>query len=157
MANKEIRDYDDYTGADNDGYVIIGGKEGITGGKKLLSSIGGGGYNFVSLTPTEPTSSETYSMTAANKTFYLMDFTKIGAFETFNVTIPSVEEGEFLDILIQIKPNSDDYKILVKNSIGQVLPRLDLSDSIYYYQDVWVQVRILGECYTIAYENSDAS
>ena len=42
MANKEIRDYEDYTGADNDGYVIVGGKEGVTGGKKLLSSIGGG-------------------------------------------------------------------------------------------------------------------
>ena len=44
MANREIRDYPDYTGASNEGYLIVGGKtSNVSGGKILLSDIGGGG------------------------------------------------------------------------------------------------------------------
>jgi hypothetical protein len=39
MANREIRDYPDFTGASNEGYLIVGGIEGVEGGKKLLSDI----------------------------------------------------------------------------------------------------------------------
>lgn len=44
MANREIRDYPDFTGASNEGYLIVGGKTtNVSGGKILLSDIGGGG------------------------------------------------------------------------------------------------------------------
>lgn len=41
MANREIRDYNTFSGDDDEGYLIVGGVEGVEGGKKLLSEIVG--------------------------------------------------------------------------------------------------------------------
>jgi len=41
MANREIRDYETFSGDNDEGYLIVGGVEGVEGGKKLLSEIGG--------------------------------------------------------------------------------------------------------------------
>lgn len=52
MANREIRDYNTFSGDDDEGYLIVGGIEGVEGGKKLLSEIGG------SNVPNYPTTAE---------------------------------------------------------------------------------------------------
>ena len=40
MAKQEIREFGDFTGENNQGYIIVGGKTAdIEGGKKLLSDI----------------------------------------------------------------------------------------------------------------------
>lgn len=41
MANREIRDYNTFSGDNDEGYLIVGGIEGVEGGKKLLSEIVG--------------------------------------------------------------------------------------------------------------------
>lgn len=150
---KEIKEFADFSGTD--GYVIV---DGITnadaGGKKLLSSIGGGGYNIVNVTPTDSSiSNETYEMTIANKTLYIVDFSSLSEIiEHFSIIVPELNSGEYIDTILQIKPNGDDYDVTVKDSQGNRLPRLNDS-GFYWYQNTWVQVKIFANCYELIHEH----
>lgn len=163
----------EYFFGEGEGAVVTVGETNASSGKVnrlvKLSDIGGGGgggsggYTLVRLTPTAVTSEATYALTATNNTLYIVDFNQIAepdSFEYFIVTVPSVASDEYLDIMIQIKPDSiDDFNITIQDSSGNSLPRIDLEDysTASYYRDVWVQVRILGECYTIAYQDPNGS
>lgn len=160
MANKEIRDYPDFAGESNEGYLIVGGKtSSISGGKILLSDIGGGRYNVIRLDPTETTSEETYTIIANNNTLYIVDLNNISdTLYHVRVIVPTISQDEYLNIVIQIKPyENETYDLDVIDSSYNSIPRIDYNYNISSYNETWVQVNILGDCCTVAVKVPNAT
>lgn len=162
MANKEIRDYEDYTGADNEGYLIVGGKEGVTGGKKLLSSIGGGGYTKVTIDATNMYTDDTvgeYNITIPSNNIYAV-ITGIGeGHSTYNVnfTAPTIGNDEVLDSVIEFKLKNNDgngHNINVTNL--EYVTEDDTGGKTYISENNITQIIMLGSCWCIKSSGGDS-
>jgi len=116
----------------------------------------GSDYTLVNLAPTHVTSGDSIEIEVANKTLVTLDLNNVAeTLENVKFVVPSVGEGEYLDIVIQIKPNSDDISVGVYSRQGgtlQSLPGLFATSGMSWFTNKWVQVKILGNLYYVLSE-----
>lgn len=133
MASQAIKEYDDFAG--QDGYIIVDGINDQTpGGKKLLSTIGGGGatYTIETLSGPYTISSDTVQVNLPDnhKIYEITNLPNNG--ETIQIIPPTVTEGEVIDVYINIE-----------------LPETDTSEhTIYVSKLTRISDAFYGGCYS---------
>jgi len=164
MESQAIKEYDDFAG--QDGYVIVDGLDEQTpGGKKLLSTIGGGGYNVVRLAPTTADLINyegnywSFNLNAQNNTLYFIDLngtkqlTSPQEFEKIVVNLPEISNTEYYDVVIQTKGTGlSDYKWEVYYTEGVTQYTMECLDNIdNTYTSENTECKIFGEHYIRSY------
>ena len=150
MENKAIKDYPDFAG--QDGYVIVDGLDGQTpGGKKLLSEVGGSGARYTPVTITNPSVSDgKITISPANNTIVTVTGLPDESFN-FVIVAPQVDEGEYIDIVIQVQTASDDYAEhpIEATGFANVTMDFEFRKTMLASSGSWTHIRLLGKCILI--------
>ena len=160
MANKEIRDYPDFTGESNEGYLIVGGKtSSISGGKILLSDIGGGGGSG-GLSPITPTTiiptleNNVYKIIIPNNNAYYI--ATIDATHDVEITPPTIGENEMYNVVLFVIANDfGDKQMTIAYGDYSIAPLDDESKYGWVHGHGFTQFILFGRGFTMktaAYE-----
>lgn len=153
MANKEIRDYPDFAGESNEGYLIVGGKtSSISGGKILLSDIGGGGSGGLSpITPTTiiPTLEDNVYkiIIPSNNAYYIATID-----DTHNVEItpPTIGANEMYNVVLFVIANDiDEKQMTIAYDDYGIAPLDDESRYGYVHGHGFTQFILFGRGFTM--------
>ena len=158
MASQAIKEYDDFTG--QDGYVIVDGLDEQTpGGKKLLSTIGGGAsYTIETLSGPYTVSSNicTVNIPDNHKIYEITNLPNDG--ETIQIIPPSVTEDEVIDVYINIEiPETDgtSHLISVSNLNRMTDAHGDAVNGTINKYDSFAFIHLIYKYYTLSKESQE--
>jgi hypothetical protein len=129
---------------------------------------GGGGssseYTVNSYSPTNAdVHDKAYTINLANKTLNYLNLSGItygsysSDFEFVDLKLPSIESGEYIDIVIQItNPGDDDFRPRVYDTSNNIITNCinltgDVKSYDSYFGEKKLQVHILGQFYTLCW------
>ena len=150
MSSQAIKEYDDFAG--QDGYVIVNGLDAQTpGGKKLLSTIGGGGLTPITVNAVHTTNLCTVTI-PSNNTFVTVPNINFEEFITIKIVPPTIGSNEVLNVVVELIPESGwDKNITVEGNLHKLGREEAFPTLIEGY--LYAQVILRGNCYEILIED----
>ncbi len=150
MESQAIKEYNDFTG--QDGYVIVDGLDDQTpGGKKLLSTIGGGSGGLSPISPTTITptlENDIYKIIIPNNNAYYI--ATIDNTHNVEITPPTIGENEMYNVVLFVIANDfDDKQMTIAYNDYSIAPLDDESKFGWVHGHGFTQFILFGRGFTM--------
>lgn len=125
----------------NEGDVLTIGQNG----PDWIAPSGSGGYTPVEMNPEHVTSEDNLDINLTNHSLVTLDLSGLAeSIEYVNLIAPEVNSGDYLDIIVQIKPNSEDIQpIVYKGNKSTRMPMM-LDTGATWFSNEWLHIHIIG-------------